>query len=333
MLRYLIRRVIYMVPIVFLISVVAFAIIQLPPGDYLTTMIAEMQSQGESVDEAQIEALRQRYGLGEPIYVQYAKWISGIVLHADFGQSFEWGRPVVDLLGQRLPLTVLIAVGTLLMTWIIAFPIAIYSAVKKYSVGDYVFTTIGFLGLAIPNFLIALVLMYVGYRYFGQSVGGLFSPEYANSTWNIGKVKDLLGHLWVPLVVLGTAGTAGLIRILRANLLDELQKPYVVAARARGVPERHLLLRYPLRVALNPFISTVGWVLPTLVSGEVIVAQVLSLPTTGPLLLSALTSQDMYLAGGIILMVSLLTVIGTLISDLLLAKLDPRVRLGAMGAV
>lgn len=332
MLTFLVRRVVYMVPTVFLISVVSFAIIQLPPGDYLSTMIAQMEANGVTLDDAQIEALRRRYGLGEPIYVQYYQWISSIVLRGDFGQSFEWGRPVSEILAQRLPLTAMVAVVTLLVTWVIAFPIALYSAVRQYSAGDYVFTTIGFLGLAIPNFLLALLLMYFGYKYFGQSVGGLFSPAYVDASWNLGKVLDLLGHLWVPVVVLGTAGTAGLIRILRANLLDEIRKPYVVAARARGVPERRLLLRYPLRVALNPFISTVGWVLPTLVSGEVIVSQVLSLPTTGPVLLTALMSQDMYLAGSIILMVSLLTVVGTLISDVLLAKLDPRVRLSAGGS-
>lgn len=327
MLNFIIRRVLYMVPTLILISIVAFLIIQLPPGDFLTTLVAKMQAQGEMVDQAHVAALEVRYGLNEPIYVQYVKWMGGILTDLDFGQSFEWNRPVADLVADRLPLTIVLAVSTLMLTWIAAFPIGIYSAVKQYSIGDYIATTIGYIGLAVPNFMIALILMYVGFRYFGQSVGGLFSREYVDAAWNLGKLLDLLGHLWIPLVVLGTAGTAGLIRILRANLLDELRKPYVVAARARGVPERRLLVKYPLRVAMNPFISTIGWVLPALVGGEVIVAQVLSLPTTGPLMLSALTSQDMYLAGSIIMIISVLTVIGTLLSDIALAWLDPRVRL------
>lgn len=328
MLRFMARRVLYMVPTLILISIVAFIIIQLPPGDYLSTVVAQMSSRGETLDQGQLLAFKERYGLGDPAIVQYFKWISAVLTDFDFGQSFEWNQPVAELLRDRLPLTIIISVVTLLMTWVIAFPIGIYSAVRQYSVGDYLATTIGFLGLAIPNFLIALVLMYIGYEFFGQSVGGLFSPQFADADWNLGKIIDLFSHLWIPILVLGTAGTAGLIRILRANLLDELRKPYVVAARARGVPEWKLLLKYPLRVALNPFISTIGWVLPGLVSGEVIVAQVLSLPTTGPLLLNSLTSQDMYLAGSIVLMVSVLTVIGTLVSDVALAWLDPRVRMG-----
>jgi peptide/nickel transport system permease protein len=259
--------------------------------------------------------------------MQYLKWVAAIFTHFDFGQSFQLNRPVGDVLAQRLPLTIGIAAATLIFTWAVAIPVGLYSAVRQYTVGDYLATTIGFLGLAIPNFLIALVLMYVGYRYLGLSVGGLFSPDFADAGWNLGKVVDLVGHIWVPIVVLGTAGTAGLIRILRANLLDELRKPYVVAARARGIPERKLILKYPLRIAMNPFISTIGWILPVLVSGEVIVAQVLSLPTTGPMLLSSLLSQDMYLAGSVILITSVLTVIGTLLSDIALAWLDPRVRL------
>lgn len=326
MIKYMLRRILYMIPTVFLISVVAFVIIALPPGDYLTTLITQMRAQGGEVDEARIAALQLRYGLDSPLWVQYLKWIGGIFT-GDFGESFQLNRSVTDVLAQRLPMTIAIAVCTLVFTWLIALPIGLYSAVRQYKLGDYVATTIGFLGLAIPNFLIALVLMYLGYRYFGQSVGGLFSPEFVDARWNLGKVLDLLAHLWVPVVVLGAAGTAGLIRILRANMLDELRKPYVVAARARGVPERRLILKYPLRVAMNPFISTIGWVLPALVSGEVIVAQVLSLPTTGPVLLSSLLSQDMYLAGSIILLTSLLTVVGTLLSDFALAWLDPRVRL------
>lgn len=326
MLAYMLRRTLYMIPTLFLISIASFVIIQLPPGDYLTTLISQMRSQGGGVDQSRIAELQVRYGLNSPIWVQYLKWIGG-VLTGDFGQSFELNRPVSSVLAQRLPLTVLVSFCTLIFTWVVALPIGLYSAVRQYKIGDYIATSIGFLGLAVPNFLIALVLMYIGYRFFGQSVGGLFSPQFVDAQWNLGKLLDLLSHLWVPIVVLGAAGTAGLIRILRANMLDELRKPYVVAARARGVPERKLILKYPLRVAFNPLMSTVGWALPALVSGEVIVAQVLSLPTTGPVLLSSLLSQDMYLAGSIILITSALTVIGTLLSDFALAWLDPRVRL------
>jgi peptide/nickel transport system permease protein len=326
-LSYIMRRLLLMVPVLFFISVVSFIIIQLPPGDYLTTLVSQLQAQGDTVDQAQLEQLTRRYGLDDPIFVQYLKWMSQILFHADFGQSFAWNKPVTELLADRLPLTVVLAVTTLLFTWVVAFPIGVYSAVRQYSVGDYAATTLGFLGLAIPEFLIALVLMWIGLNYLGISVGGLFSQDFVDADWNLGKVLDLLSHIWVPVVVLGMAGTAGLIRVLRANLLDELHKPYVVAARARGMPERRLTIKYPLRVALNPFFATIGWVLPGLVGGEVIVAQVLSLQTTGPLLLEALKSQDMYLAGSIILIISVLTVIGTLISDIALAWLDPRVRL------
>ncbi len=326
MLEYIIRRIIYIIPTLFAISIVAFAIIQLPPGDYLTSLVAGMAEQGETVDSATLAALRERYGLGQPFYVQYYKWISGIILRGDFGQSFEWNRPVSALIWDRLALTFVISFASLIFIWVVAFPIGIYSAVRKYSIGDYIATFIGFIGLATPNFLIALVLMYIAFAYFGQSVGGLFSPEYVDAPWSWGKFVDMLAHLWIPMIVIGTAGTAGLIRIMRANLLDELSKPYVVTARAKGVPESNLLLKYPVRVALNPFVSTVGWVLVGLVSGEAIVSIVLSLPTTGPLLLRALMAQDMYLAGSFILMLSTLTVIGTLISDILLAWLDPRIR-------
>jgi peptide/nickel transport system permease protein len=325
-LSYIVRRILYMIPTLFLISVVSFIIIQLPPGDYLTSLVATMAQTGETVDRAALVALEQRYGLGQPVYVQYWKWISGILLRGDFGQSFEWNQPVSTLIWGRLGLTFVISFVTLLFTWIVAFPIGIYGAVRQYSVGDYTATIIGYIGLATPNFLLALVLMYIAFKYFGQSVGGLFSPEYQDAPWSFGKVMDMLAHLWIPVLIIGTAGTAGLIRIMRANLLDELHKPYVVTARAKGLPERKLLLKYPVRVALNPFISTLGWTLPTLVSGATIVAIVMSLPIAGPLFLRALMSQDMYLAGSFILMLSTLTVIGTLISDILLAWLDPRIR-------
>jgi peptide/nickel transport system permease protein len=327
MLQYILRRVLYMIPTLFAISIVSFIIIQLPPGDYLTSLVATMASTGETVDRAQLVALEQRYGLGQPIYVQYWKWISGILLRGDFGQSFEWNQPVSSLIWGRLALTFVLSLSTLLLTWFIAFPIGIYSAVRQYSVGDYISTIIGYVGLAIPNFLLALVLMYISFKYFNQSVGGLFSPEYADAPWTLAKVWDMLKHLWIPMIIIGTAGTAGLIRIMRANLLDELHKPYVVTARAKGLSETKLLLKYPVRMALNPFVSTLGWTLPVLVSGAAIVSIVLSLPTAGPLLLRALMSQDMYLAGSFILLLSTLTVIGTLISDILLAWLDPRIRL------
>lgn len=326
MLAYLLRRLLFMIPTLIAISIVSFLIIQLPPGDYLTTLVANLAAQGDQVDAARLAALRERYGLGQPIYMQYWKWISGIVLHGDFGHSFEWNRPVSTLIWDRLGLTFVLSLSTLLFIWAVAFPTGIYSAVRKYSIGDYIATFFGFVGLAIPNFLLALVLMYVSFRYFNQSVGGLFSPHFIDAPWSWAKLWDLMAHLWVPMIVLGTAGTAGLIRIMRANLLDELHKPYVETARAKGLSEPRLLLKYPVRVALNPFVSTVGWVLPDLVSGAAIVSIVLSLPTTGPLLLRALQSQDMYLAGSFIMMLSVLTVIGTLLSDLLLAWLDPRIR-------
>lgn len=325
--QYLLRRVLIMIPTLFAISIASFVLIQLPPGDYVTTLIAQYSAQGDQLDAARIEALKDRYGVGESMIVQYWKWITSILFHLDFGESFAWQKPVSALLAERLPLTILLSIGTLVFIWAVSFPIGIYSALRQYSVGDYVFTLIGFIGLATPNFLIALLLMYLGMQYFGTGAGGLLSPEWQGASWNLGKILDLLGHLWVPLVVWGTAGTAGMIRVLRANLLDEIRKPYVTAARARGVPETKLTLKYPLRVALNPFFSTIGWVLASLISADAIVSKVLNLPTMGPLLLDALKSQDMYLAGSIILISAVLTVIGTLISDLLLGWLDPRVRL------
>ena len=326
MVGYTLKRVLYMVPTLIAISFVSFFIIQLPPGDFLTTMVARMEEQGETFDRSQVAALEERYGLNQPFPVQYWKWISGIVFHGDFGQSFHFRQPVQNLIWDRLGLTFVLSLSTLLFIWAVALPIGVYSAVRKYSVGDYVATFLGFIGLATPNFLVALILMYISFKYFGQSVGGLFSPEYSNAPWSFAKVGDLLAHLWIPMIVLGTSGTAGLIRIMRANLLDELFKPYVVTARAKGMSELALLVKYPVRLALNPFVSTIGYVLPGLVSGATIVSIVLSLPTTGPMLLQALTAQDMYLAGSFIMLLSALTVIGTLLSDLLLAWLDPRIR-------
>lgn len=326
MLTFLIRRLAYMLVTLALVSVLTFVIIQLPPGDYLSSMVAGLSAEGVQVNQAFVEGMRERYGLGEPFYVQYWKWISNILFYGDFGQSFEWNRPVSSLIYERMGLTIVLSVSTLLFIWAIAFPIGIYSAIRRHSIGAHLATFVGFIGLAIPNFLIALVFMYLSFRYLGQSVGGLFSPEYENLPWSLAKVWDLISHLWIPVIVLGMAGTASLIRIMRANLLDELNKPYVVTARAMGHPEHVLLLKYPVRVALNPFVSTVGWVLPGLVSGATITAIVLNLPTSGPMLLRSLLTQDMYLAGSFILLLSTLTVIGTLISDILLAWLDPRIR-------
>ncbi|MFK4809854.1 ABC transporter permease [Devosia neptuniae] len=326
MTAFIARRLFYMLVTIAAISVMTFIIIQLPPGDYVTAMVAQLNLQGTTVDPAEMAALRARYGLDDPVHVQYWKWISNIIFAGDFGYSLEWRRPVADLLWNRLGLTFVLALITLLFIWAISLPIGIYSAVRKNSIGDYLATFVGVLGLAIPNFLFALVLMYFSFRYFNTGIGGLFSPEYENAPWSWGKLVDLGTHLIIPTIVLGTSGTASLIRILRANLLDELGKPYVVTARAYGLSENRLLLKYPVRIALNPFISTVGWVLPTLVSGATITAVVLNLPMTGPLLLQALISQDMYLAGSFIMMLSVLTVIGTLLSDLLLAWLDPRIR-------
>ena len=322
---FILRRVLYMIPTVFLVSIVTFIIIQLPPGDYLDSLAAEMGEAGVD-NTAVVEQLRAQDGLGQPMYLQYWKWMTGILLEGDFGISFEKNLPVTDVIWDRLGWTFGISLLTLGFIWAVALPIGIYSAVRKYSVGDYIATFFGFVGLAIPNFLLALVMMYVAFKYFGQSVGGLVSPEYLDQPWTWAKFVDLLKHIWMPVFVVGTSGAAALIRIMRANLLDELYRPYVVTARAKGMSEFQLLMRYPVRVALNPFISTIGWILPTLVSGEIIVAVVMNLPTTGPLLLRALLVQDMYLAGSLILIVSLLTVIGTLLSDVLLAWVDPRIR-------
>jgi peptide/nickel transport system permease protein len=314
-----------MVPTLIAISIISFVIIQLPPGDFLTTYIVRLQASGDLVEESEIQAIKSRYGLDQPIYVQFIKWVTNM-FRGDFGHSMDWGRPVRDLIWDRLLLTFLLSLSTLLFTWAVAFPIGVLSAVKQYSVWDYFFTFVSFLGVATPNFLLALVLMWIAFSQFGQSVGGLFSPEYLDAPWSWAKVQDLLGHLWIPMIILGTASTAGLIRVMRANLLDELHKPYVLTARSKGLSEIKLLIKYPLRAALNPFISSVGWILPGLVSGSTIVAVVLSLPTSGPLYLRALRSQDMFLAGTFMLMLSTLTVIGTLISDILLAWLDPRIR-------
>jgi len=306
-------------------SVVAFTIIQLPPGDFVTSLVIQMEAGGSKVDEAQIAALEKRYGIDKPGYVQYFLWMKKM-LRGDLGQSFQWTKPVSKLIAERLPSTLALSFFSLILVYAVAIPIGIYSATHQYSVGDYVFTTIGFGGLATPNFLLALLLMFFLYNYFDLNVTGLFSSNYVTASWSIGKFIDMLKHLPVPLIVIGTAGTAGLIRIMRGCLLDELRKQYVITARAKGVKERTLLFKYPVRMAINPIISSIGWELPWIVSGQTIVAIVLGLPTIGPLLFDALITQDMYLAGSSVMLLCFLTVIGTFISDLLLIWVDPRIR-------
>jgi len=328
---YIVRRLLTMIPTLLIISVLVFIIIQLPPGDYLESHIAELQSQGESVDEQKIQFLREEYGLDKPLPQQYWYWLTGM-LQGDFGYSFEYDLPVTEVVGDRLFLTVLISIATILFTWAVAFPIGIYSATHQYSWGDYGLSTLGFLGLATPNFLLALVMLYFANVYFGTSIGGLMDPQYIDAPWSWDKIRSVLAHLWIPVIVIGTAGTAGMIRRLRANLLDELQKQYVTTGRAKGLPPGRLLAKYPLRVALNFFVADIGNLLPQVISGAEIVAVVMSLPTTGPILLSALQSQDMYLAGSFLMFLALLTVIGVLVSDILLALLDPRIRLGGSPA-
>ncbi|HMO26238.1 MAG TPA: ABC transporter permease subunit, partial [Tepidisphaeraceae bacterium] len=331
------RRLLIMIPTLAIISVIVFTIIQLPPGDYITQRIMVLQESGDPTELSQVDDLREQFHMDDPGWKLYLRWV-GLwwftsfkssdegLLQGNLGRSMETQQPINNMVGDRLMLTVAITAGTIVFTWLTALPIGIYSAVKKYSIGDYIVTTIGFLGLATPNFLLALVLMYIGVVYFGANVGGLFSPEYQTAPWSWAKVVDLLKHLWIPVIILGTSSSAALIRIMRANLLDELHKPYVTTARAKGLSEFRLLIKYPVRLALNPFVSTIGWAFPQLISGAVITAFVLSLPTAGPLLLQALLAQDMYLAGAFILLLCTLTVIGMLVSDILLALLDPRIR-------
>ncbi len=324
---FLLRRVLQLIPTLFLISIVSFAIIQLPPGDYLTTYVANLAAAGEIVSEEELAGLYRQYGLDKPIYVQYWKWITKF-LRGDMGQSFYWDRPVNELIGERIALTMLLSCLSLLFAYAVAIPIGVYSAVRQYSVTDYAVTFLGFIGLATPNFLLALILMFIGIKYFNAGAGGLFSPEYLDAPWSVGRIWDMLQHMVLPIIIVGTAGTASTIRVMRATTLDELGRPYVETGRAKGLTERKLLLRYPVRVALNPILSTIGWLLPEIVSGAVIVALVLNLPTTGPLLLGALRSQDMFLAASMIMILSILTLVGTLVSDVLLAWVDPRIRYG-----
>jgi peptide/nickel transport system permease protein len=326
MLNYIARRLMLAVITCAAISVLTFIIIRLPPGDFVDAYIANLASTGSTVTADQAEAMRHEYGLDRPVIVQYFLWIARVV-QGDFGVSMMWRRPVTEVIGDRLWLTMVVSFAALFLTWTIALPIGIYSAVRQYSIGDYIATMLGFMGLAIPNFLLALILMYFGFRYLGLSVGGLFSAEYAQAGWSGAKLWDLAKHVPLPACVLALAGTAQLIRIMRANLLEELRKPYVVTAKAKGIGNLRVILKYPVRAALNPFASSIAYIFPYLVSGSIIVSLVLGLPTVGPLLLQALVAQDMYLAGTIVLLLGLMTVVGTLISDLLLMWIEPRLRL------
>ena len=325
MTRYILQRLALLPLLMVIYTFVIFAIIQAPPGDFLTAYVATLSSSGSSISAEQIQALRQQYGLDQPFFIQYVRWIEHL-FHGDFGLSLEYQRPNADLISEQIGLTLALALFSFVLTWAIAVPAGIYSATHPRSLGDHVLTVINYVGVATPNFMLALILMWVAFAYFDVSVTGLYSPEFVEARWSFAKFMDLLGHIWLPALVLGIAGTARLSRIMRANLLDELNKPYVVTARAKGMKEWRLVLRYPVRLAFNPLVSTIGWYLPALFSGSLIVATVMNLPNIGPLLLRALINQDMYLAGGILLIYSFLTIVGTLLSDVLLALVDPRIR-------
>jgi len=325
MTRYILQRLALLPLLMVIYSFVIFVIIQAPPGDFLTAYVATLASSGSSLSAEQIAAMRHQYGLDQPMIVQYFLWVQHL-LHGDFGLSLEYQRPNAELISEMLGLTLALALFSFVLTWVLAIPAGIYSATHPRSVGDHILTVINYIGVATPNFMLALILMWVAFAYFDVSVTGLFSPDYVNAPWSWGRVADLLEHIWLPALVLGIAGTARLSRIMRANLLDELNKPYVVTARAKGMKEWRLVLRYPVRLAFNPLVSTIGWYLPLLFSGSLIVATVMNLPNIGPLLLRALINQDMYLAGGILLIYSFLTIVGTLLSDVALALIDPRIR-------
>jgi peptide/nickel transport system permease protein len=325
MLMFIFRRLLFMIPTLFAVTIISFAIIEAPPGDFVDAYVSNLMATQANVDQAEIEAMRQRYGLGQPWYVRYGRWMSGI-MRGDLGRSMEWNQPVSRLIMQRLPWSLAISLVSFFIAYLIAIPIGLYSATHQYSPGDYLFTLVGFAGLAIPNFLLALIAMWFYFRATGNVAVGLFSQEYQLAPWSFAKFVDLMKHIWLPALIVGTAGTAGLIRVMRANLLDELQKPYVMVARSKGLTEGKVIVKYPFRIAMNPVASTIGWTLPQLVSGELLASLVLGLPTIAPLFVGALLSQDMFLAGSIVLILSTLTVIGTLVSDIVLAWLDPRIR-------
>lgn len=330
MLTFILRRTVQLIPLVIAISVIIFGVIQLPPGDYLTTYIQQLELSGTEVAEGTIESLRRQYALDQPPVIQYFRWVSNIVFRGDLGRSFMWQRPVREVIGDRIGMSMMVSLISIAFSWLIAIPIGIYSATHQYSVPDYIFTFFGFIGIAVPGFLLALLLVYGIFSMTGISLTGLFPPEFQGAPWSWAKFVSMLPRLWMPVIVIGAAPMAGLIRVTRGMMLDELSKQYVITARAKGVEERRLLLKYPIRMAINPLVSTIGWLLPAVISSEIIVSVVLNLPTTGPMLLRALLSQDMYLAGSFLLITSVLTVIGTLLSDILLAILDPRIRFGGV---
>lgn len=332
MVSYIVRRFLAGLLTIWAATVISFVVIQLPPGDFVTSYIAALQSTGTVLSQEEAEALRQQYGLDRPMYVQYAKWM-GLMLEGNYGMAMEYNRPVREVIGDRMMITIIISLAAVIFIWVVSLPIGIYSAVRQYSIGDYFFTFLGFIGIAIPNFMLALILLYVSFKYFNaQNIGGLFSPGMNLEPWGLPKIWDMIKHLPIPAIIIGMAGMAEVVRILRANLLDELRKPYVVTARAKGLSETRVIMKYPVRAAMNPFASTIGYIFPFLVSGSIIVSLVLSLPTVGPLLYKALIAQDLFLSGTILLMLAVLTVVGTFISDLILMWIDPRIRHGMEGS-
>jgi peptide/nickel transport system permease protein len=331
MASYVLRRFLALIPLLLIFSVVVFIIIELPPGDFLTTYVEQLKASGVLLNEEQVARLTMEYALDKPLYIRYFTWAKNILINFDFGRSFQWNKPVTELIGERIALSMTISFFSIVFVWIVGVAIGIFSAVKQYSVFDYIFTFVGFIGISVPGFLLALIIIWFAYSKFGIYISGLFSEAYQDAPWSIMKVLDMLKHLWVPVFIVAVSGIAGNIRVMRANLLDELKKQYVTVARAKGLSERKLLFKYPIRIAINPMISTIGWTLPGIFSGETLTSIVLNLPTIGPMLTQALLAQDMYLAGSLLLIMGTLTLIGTLISDILLAWADPRIRLGYAG--
>lgn len=325
MLKFMARRILLMIPTLLIVSLVSFLLIELPPGDFLDAYVTNLLEQQQKIKQSEIEALRARYGLDQPMYVRYIRWLRN-VLQGDLGRSLEWNQPVAKLIGERLSFSFAISLLSLILVYLISIPIGLYSATNQYSLGDYAFTMMGFLGLSVPNFLIALIFLWLNFLITGHAAVGLFSDQYQTAPWSFAKFLNLLQHIWVPALITGTAGTASLIRVVRANMLDELHKPYVITARSKGLGERKMLFKYPFRIAMNPVVSTIGWTLPSLVNGSLLTSLVLGLPTIAPLFVNSLTSQDMFLASSVVLVLSTLTVIGTLVSDILLGWLDPRLR-------